>query len=232
MGNNLLNIASSSGPFKRKVRVHLEKLLGVQAVTLHFYYKGRGQSEDQLVASAHIPENGNEGYPWPDGQIEFHAVKLEQLPGDLSQWKTDGRFFRETLQSELRKHIVVTGRATLKPWTRLAFENIHKYGLRRYSRFACARLFEDDGTEFDPAQSISLYPGMLTDPREPFSPGGDHEKIAADQALLDEMRTMAVYQRTQSDPALNLSSAIAGATISEWKGMLPHEAEVLLSNRS
>lgn len=186
-------------------------------MTLHFYYKGRGQSEDQLVASAHIPGKSNEDYPWPDGQIEFHAVNLEQLPGDLSQWKTDDKSFRETLQPELRKHIVVTGRANLKPWTRAAFENIHKYGLRKYSRFACARLFEDDGSEFDPAQSIPLYPGTLTDPREPFSPGGDPEKVAADQALLDEMRTMAVYQRTQTDPALKTE---AKEKIEEYKSAL------------
>ena len=80
---------------------------------LKFYYRTGVEGGDPLVAVASIPGNGNQGYPWPEGQIEFYDVDLEGLPGDYD-WKVDDSFFRSTLRQNLKEYIVVRNRGALE----------------------------------------------------------------------------------------------------------------------
>lgn len=148
---------------------------------LKFYYRTGVEGGDPLVAVASIPGNGNQGYPWPEGQIEFYDVDLEGLPGDYD-WKVDDSFFRSTLRQNLKEYIVVRNREPLKPWTRLAFENIHRFGITYYP-WVYARLIEDDGTEFDSTNALPLYgndPGVV---REDYRrPGITPQEVAAQEA--------------------------------------------------
>ena len=78
-------------------------------------------------------------------------------------------------------------RGTREPWTRLAFENIHRFGITRYP-WVYARLIEDDGTEFDSANAIPLYesdPGFVREDYRP--PGIPPEQVAAQEARYAEV---------------------------------------------
>ena len=164
---------------------------------LEFYYNTGTEHGGPLVASACIPADGNSSFPWQEGKLEFYEVDLEKLPGDREQWRRRNEYFRQTLRDELKEHIVVRNRDTLKPWTRLAFENIHKYSLSRYRSFVHAKLFEDDGTEFDSADSIPLYPPDYRAPSPlPFQQiGRDPAELEAEQTIIREMRE--IHQKRQ-----------------------------------
>lgn len=160
-------------------------------MTLNFFYRLEDGSLGPLVASAWIAGNGNEGYPWPEGLIEFFDVDVTRLPGGLSQWKDRDARFRVRLRDELKKHIVVRNRESLKPWTRLAFENIHQYGLTIFP-FVSATLIEDDGVEFDPANAIPLYTSNPAPAREPLRlPQFTPEILAEETAKLAELQEKA-----------------------------------------
>jgi len=174
-------------------------------MTLKFYYKSRSAVPDPLVASAFIQGDGNQSFPWPEGTLEFFEVDLETLIGDLEDWRKRDAYFRSSLREELKKHIVLRGRNSLKPWTRLSFENIHLYGITRYYGLAYAKLFEDDGTEFDPAKAIPLYDANPNVMREPFRPPGSTSvELAAQEAVFEEVNEMLLQRklaREQNDPA-------------------------------
>ena len=162
---------------------------------LNFYYRTEVEGGDPLVAVASIQGDGNKCFPWPEGQIKFYDVDLDSLPGDYD-WKADDSYFRATLRQKLREHIVVRNRESLKPWTRLAFENIHSFGITRYP-WVYARLIEDDGTEFDSANAIPLYDG--SEPRvdwEPYRrPGITPEEVAAQEARYAEVSEILEYRK-------------------------------------
>jgi len=173
-------------------------------MTLKFYYRTHCDGGDPLIATAFIPAHGNQSFPWPEGKIEFYQVDLENLPGDDVQWRRRDNHFRSSLREELKEYIVVTNREPLKPWTRLAFEKIHQYGIPGYYPFVYAKLFEDDGTEFDPANAIPLYGANPGPVREPFrTPGLTTEQIAADEAAFAEIGEMLLQRklaRQQNNP--------------------------------
>lgn len=131
---------------------------------LKFFYQAGKDGADPLVASAYIAGDGNQGPPWTPGRLEFYDIDLLSLPGDVEDWEHCRERLRRFLLVELNAPIVVRNRPSLKPWTRLAFENIHKYGHRHLYGLAYAKLFEDDGRSFDPANAIPLYPPNYRSP--------------------------------------------------------------------
>jgi len=176
---------------------------------LNFYYETQTVGTDPLVASARIPGQGNLAFPWSEGDIEFFETDLGNLPGGLERWAARDRDFRGSLRAELKKHIVVRNRESLKPWTRLAFENIHRYGITNYP-WVFAKLFEDDGSEFDVARATPLYSINSGQAREPFNPPElDPEEAAAMEDELTELSKMHLERKR----ALNQGNAERTAEI-------------------
>lgn len=168
----------------------------MKLMTLNFFYRTNQPENDPLVASAYIQGDGNTKFPWPEGESKFYEVDLQNLPGGAKNWGTEDKYFRNHLQEELKKHIVMRNREPLKPWTRLSFKNIHKFGIARLRGFVYAKLIEYDGSEFDTEKAITVYGKRLGPERETFrAPGRNPDEVAAEQATREEMRAISLEKR-------------------------------------
>jgi len=111
-----------------------------------------------LLAEATIPP---ESIDSPDttfvGVLTFFYPDTTLHADHFEHWKRWLEYFYRVLESELHAYITVRHHPLLKPWSRLAFENIGKYGINGLGHVVVAKLYEDDGTEWDPSTSIPLY---------------------------------------------------------------------------
>lgn len=111
-----------------------------------------------LLAEASIPSDSLE---FPDtsfvGSLTFFHPDTTLHAEHFEHWNRWLDYFHRVLESELNAYITVRHHSLLKPWSRLAFEQIAKYGISGLGHIVTIKLYEDDGREWDPATAIRLY---------------------------------------------------------------------------
>jgi hypothetical protein len=124
---------------------------------LKFYYRIDGIVENPLVAEVHTEDCADPAVSGTPGEIKFYPFDLSPLAGVDDNWVRQDRLFRSQLAIQLNRPITAMHRKSLQPWSRLAFENIVNYPWGLLGSFTIAKLFEDDGSQWDSSRAIPLY---------------------------------------------------------------------------
>lgn len=110
-----------------------------------------------LLATATIPEAGNSDHGLAEGNIELFYPDLDLYALRKPRWTAWVDEFRNSLKKKMNSYVTLTNRSPLSPWSRLAFEHIARFGLPSLGHVVEAKLFEEDGSEWDPATATPLY---------------------------------------------------------------------------
>ncbi len=124
---------------------------------LKFYYRIDGIVENPLVAEVQTQRCEDPAISGTPGEIKFYPLSLNLAKDIEVLWLRLDSLFRTQLAKHLSRPITVMHHRPLQPWSRLAFEQIAEFGLPGVRSFVTAKLFEDDGSEWDSSKAIPLY---------------------------------------------------------------------------